>query len=191
MVGNIPNFSRMDILRCFLRFNKNISRKNLAKELELGEGTIRTILNVLKSKKFLNSTKKGHFLSNKGNEMLKQISASVSTPNMITMQGLYPNLRKVGILVRNIPNLKGMYKLRDMAVKSGAEGALILKFNGRLYAPESGYEQDYRELKEIFEFKENDALVIAFSARKRQAEIGALVIAAELNSALKNFISEF
>lgn len=191
MVGNIPNFSRIDILRCFLRFNKNISRKNLAKELELGEGTIRTILNVLKSKKFLNSTKKGHFLSNKGNEVLKQISASVSAPNVITMQGLYPNLKKVGILVRNIPNLKGMYKLRDMAVKSGAEGALILKFDGKLYAPESGYEQDYNELKEIFEFKENDALVIAFSARKRQAEIGALVIAAELNSALKNFISEF
>ena len=74
MVGNIPNFTKIDILRCFLRLNKNISRQELAIELELGEGTIRTILNILKSDKFLESTKKGHFLSKKGIEALEQIN---------------------------------------------------------------------------------------------------------------------
>ena len=53
MVGNIPNFTKMDILRCFLRFNKNIGRKDIARELELEEGTVRTILKILKSKRLL------------------------------------------------------------------------------------------------------------------------------------------
>ena len=59
MVGNIPNFTKIDLLRCFVRLNKNIGRKELSKELGLGEGTVRTILNILKSKKLLDSTKKG------------------------------------------------------------------------------------------------------------------------------------
>ena len=68
MVGNIPNFTKIDALRCFLRFNKNIGRQDLAKDLELGEGTVRTILEILKAKKLLDSTKRGHFLSKKGAE---------------------------------------------------------------------------------------------------------------------------
>ncbi|MBI2656169.1 hypothetical protein HYX03_00330, partial [Candidatus Woesearchaeota archaeon] len=51
MVGNIQNFTKLDILRCFLRFNKNTGRQELSRKLELGEGTVRTILNTLKSKK--------------------------------------------------------------------------------------------------------------------------------------------
>lgn len=191
MVGNIPNFTKIDILRCFLKFNKNISRQELARELELGEGTMRTILEVLKSKKLLDSTKKGHFLSKKGNEILNQIYESISMPKNITTQSLYPNFKKIGVVVRNITNLKELYKLRDIAVKNGAEGAIILKFDDKLYAPESDYKQDYKELEKNFEFKDNDVLIIAFANEKRHAENGALAIATELSPLLKKFIREF
>lgn len=191
MVGNIPNFTRIDILRCFLRFSKNIGRQELARELELGEGTLRTILNILKSKKLLDSTKKGHFLSKKGTGVLNQIYEYIDIPKHLAIKSLYPNLKKIGVLIKNISNLKELYKLRDIAVKNSAEGALILKFENKLYAPESDYEQDYRELESYFDFKNNDVLVIAFSNEKRHAENGALAIAIELNDALKKFISEF
>ncbi len=190
MVGNIPNFTKIDILRCFLRFNKSISRQELARELELGEGTIRTILEVLKSKGLLNSTKKGHFLSKKGNEMLSQVYECINLPKLIKT-GLYPHFKNIGVLIRNVSNLKQLYKLRDIAVKNKAEGAIILKFEGKLYAPESGYEQDYKELENYFDFKNHDVLVIAFSDEKRDAENGALAIVIELNHMLKKFISEF
>ena len=191
MVGNIPNFTKIDILRCFLRFNKNISRNELSKELELGEGTVRTILEILKSKKLLDSTKKGHFLSKEGHEELKKVNECVSLRKNVIAQNLYPNFNKVGILVKNASSLKELYKLRDIAVKNGADGAIILKFKDRLYAPESDYKQDYSELEKYFDFKVNDALVIAFSGENRKAENGALAIAIEISKVLKKFVSEF
>lgn len=191
MVGNMPNFTKTDILRCFLRFNKNIGRKELAKELELGEGTIRTILEILKSKKLLDSTKKGHFLGKKGSEILNQIYNCISMPKNVTVQNLYPNLKQIGVVIKNVLNLKGLYMLRDIAVKNGADGAIILKFEGKLYAPESDYEQDYQELEKCFDLKNDDVLIIAFSNKKRNAENGALAIAIELNDTLKKFISDF
>lgn len=191
MVGNIPNFTKIDILRCFLRFNKNTSRQELARELELGEGTIRTMLEMLKSKKLLDSTKKGHFLSNKGDETLNHIFESISMPKNVVMQNLYPEFKKIAVLVKNAPGLKDLYKLRDMAVKNGADGAIILKFENRLYAPESSYEQDYNELEEHFDLKNNDVLIVAFSSNRRNAENGAFAIAIELSTTLKKFINEF
>src|SRR3989338_665584 len=121
MVGNIPNFTKIDILRCFLRFQKNTGRQEIAKDLELGEGTVRTVLEILKSKKLLDSTKKGHFLSKKGDELLNQIYEILSMPRSVAMHHIYPSLRKIGVIVRNISSLKELYKLRDIAVKSGAE----------------------------------------------------------------------
>lgn len=191
MVGNIPNFTKIDILRCFLRFNKNIGRQELARELELGEGTVRTILNTLKSKNLLDSTKKGHFLSKKGHDTLNQVYKMISLPKNITIQNIYPNFKKIGVLIKNISKVKELYKLRDIAVKNGADGALILRFENRLYAPESDYKQDYTELEKYFNFDNNDLLVIAFSNEKRNAEIGALAVVIELSSLLKKFIREF
>lgn len=191
MVGNIPNFTKIDVLRCFLRFNKNIGRQELAKDLELGEGTTRTILEILKSKKLLDSTKKGHFLSKRGSEALSQIYELISYPKNIKVQNIYPGLNKMGIAVKNVSTLKGLYRLRDIAVKNGADGAITLRFENKLYAPESDYEQDYKELESYFDFKNNDVLVIAFSNEKRHAENGALAIAIELNDTLKKFVSHF
>jgi len=139
MVGNTPNYTKIDILRCFLRLSENIGRQELARELELGEGTIRTILNLLKNKNMLDSTKKGHILSKIGNESLMMITEHISLPKKIISQNIYPESNKFGVQVRNISNLKNMYKLRDIAVKNGADGAIILNFNGKLYAPESDY----------------------------------------------------
>ena len=190
MVGNAPNFTKIDILRCFLRFNKNIGRQELARELELGEGTVRTMLEILKSKKILDSTKKGHFLSRKGNEVLNQIYKSISIPKELRAQEIYPNLKKAGVIIKNIPSLKEVYKFRDLAVKNGADGAMILKFEGGLYALESDYKQNYKELEKIFNFKDDDVLVIAFSNKNRYAENGALAIAVELESKLKKFVDE-
>ncbi|MBI2659357.1 hypothetical protein HYX05_04650 [Candidatus Woesearchaeota archaeon] len=190
MVGNIPNFTKIDILRCFLRFQKNTGRQEIAKDMELGEGTVRTVLEILKSKKLLDSTKKGHFLSKKGEDMLNQIYGILSTPKNVAIHHIYPNLKKIGVIVRSASSLKELYKLRDIAVKNGADGALILKFENGLYAPESDYEQSYKELEKGFDFKNGDILVVAFSDSKRNAENGALAIAVELSSFLKKFISE-
>ncbi|MBU1854791.1 MAG: hypothetical protein KKF89_03655, partial [Nanoarchaeota archaeon] len=69
MVGNKPNYKEEDILRTFLYIeDKPVSRAELVEKLELGEGTIRTILSFLKEKKLLKSNRPGHYLSKKGKE---------------------------------------------------------------------------------------------------------------------------
>ena len=191
MVGNTSNFSKIDILRCFLKFSKNAGRQGLAKELELGEGTVRTILNSLKSLGLLDSTKRGHSLSDKGNKALEEIFKNVSNVKDASLKSMYPDAKKVAVLIRNAPSVKGLHKLRDIAVKNGADGALILKFNGKIYAPESSYEQDFKELEKLFDLKNKDAIVVAFSYDRKSAENGALSIAVELKDSLRKFIDKF
>ncbi|MBI2124584.1 DUF4443 domain-containing protein [Candidatus Pacearchaeota archaeon] len=188
MVGNIPNYTKIDVMRCFFRLNKKISRQELARELEMGEGTIRTILDLLKSRKLLASSKRGHLLSKKGMYALDEILRSISMPTPITTKRLYPQYKKIGVIVKNAPAFRKAYKLRDIAVKNDADGAVILKFQNRLYAPQAGAGQDFEELEKQFEFENGDALVIGFSDNKRNAENGALAIAIELSNALKKFI---
>lgn len=191
MVGNNPNFTKLDVLRCFLRLNRNVSRHELARELELGEGTVRTILSNLKSRKLLDSTKKGHFLTKKGNELLSKIFDYISMPKNLAVDDIYPNLKKSGVVVKNMHKLKETYKLRDAAVKNGAEGAMILKFENRLKMPESARLINYKNLEKHFELKNNDILVISFSNKNKYAENGALAVTAELNNIIKNFVNEF
>jgi len=190
MVGNIPNFTEIDVLRCFLKLGNSIGRQELAKKLELGEGTVRTILKLLKSRNLLESSKKGHSLSKRGYVALDRILKIISGPKPIKMQDLYPEYKKAGVLLRNSPDNICLHKARDFAVKNGADGALILKFNGKLYAPESDYKQDYMELEKYFNFNDNESLIIAFSNKDRNAENGALAIAIEISQSLKSFVHE-
>ena len=190
MVGNNSNFTKLDILRCFLRLNRNASRQELAKELELGEGTVRTILKNLKARKLSDSTKNGHFLTKKGNEILNRIYDCISSPTNITLNDIYPNLKKVGILVRNMPSLKHTYKLRDTAVRNGAEGAVILEYKNKLKLPEQA-NFNYKSLEKQFDLRNNDLLIVSFSNKNKYAENGALAVTVELNNIIKNFINKF
>src|SRR3989344_89961 len=120
MVGNIPNYAKYDILRCFLRLSKNIGRQELSKELGLGEGTIRTILDILKSKNLLDSTKKGHFLSREGSSELDKIFDNIEMPKIVETEVIYPEYEKMAILMKKFNELKEVYRLRDIAVKNHA-----------------------------------------------------------------------
>ena len=191
MVGNTPNYTKYDILRCFLRLSKNIGRQELSKELGLGEGTVRTILDILKAKNLLDSTKKGHFLSREGGSELDKIFDNIEMPKVIETKLIYPEYKKIAILLKKSNELKEAYRLRDVAVKNRAEGALILKFENKLYAPESDFKGDFSELNKYFKFKNDDVLIIAFSRELKNAETGALAVAVELSDALKKFIKAF
>ena len=92
MVGNKPNYTKFDVLRCFFRIGEGISRHNLAKSLELGEGTIRTILGILKNKKLIESTKKGHFLSSRGNSEMSKLKENMALPSAF---GIIPTFASI------------------------------------------------------------------------------------------------
>ena len=191
MVGNIPNYTKYDILRCFLRLSRSIGRQELSRELGLGEGTVRTILESLKSKNLLDSTKRGHFPSKDGVSELRKIISNIDGPKIIDSKDIYPEYKKICVLLRKSRELREIYKLRDIAVKNLAEGALILKFNNKLYAPDSEYKGNFDDLKNYFEIKNGNILIIAFAEEAKDAETGALAVGVELNDALRRFINKF
>src|SRR3989338_704697 len=127
MVGNFPNFTELDILRCLFRIENAMSRSALSESLELGEGTIRSILDILKSNKLLVSDKKGHYLSQKGKELLKEINESIKI-SQADLSSMFPRKKEVAVQIKHIKNKRCLgkaYELRDTAVKAGADGALV------------------------------------------------------------------
>src|SRR3989338_4177194 len=118
MVGNTSNYNEFDVLRALLKINANVSRAELCKSLELGEGSIRGILNELKSKKLITSTKQGHSLSNKGKKAIENILKNIGLPKKVNLK-MYEEFKKVMIIIKNIKNYMQSYRERDVAVKNG------------------------------------------------------------------------
>src|SRR3989344_3047240 len=85
MVGNISNYTRYDIIRTFIAImqNENMSRDSLSKKLEIGEGSMRTILDILKKKNLIVSDQNGHKVGSKGKAFSKKIQDSIIMKNDI------------------------------------------------------------------------------------------------------------
>ena len=187
MVGNTPNFNEIDIVRCFLNIDMNISRAELVKKLELGEGTVRTILDILKNNGLINSTQKGHSLSAEGNKILNKVRKDVGLLEKIEY-GDYKNLKSQGIIIKNAQKLENTTLLRDKAIKNGADSALILVYDNKLKMPDFESKEYFSGFEKYYSFSNGDILIAAFASSKKLAEQSALSIALELNNNLKKFI---
>ena len=194
MVGNIPGYVKTDVIRAFLLIKEHVSRNELVSKLGLGEGTVRTILDILKHKNLIYSTKKGHSLTEKGSLFFKKIEKSIVVKRLI-LEDFYPELEKAVVLLKKADkSIKISFEQRDIAVKQGAEGAVILKFDNTLYIPDAGinfkesYKKTYDEIIKCFDFKKGDILVICFASSLKNAENGALAIALTMSKELNDLI---
>jgi len=197
MVSNITHYVKTDIIRAFLLIKENVSRNELVSKLALGEGSVRTILDVLKDKNLIYSTKKGHSLTEKGILVFKKIEKSISVKKLI-LGAFYPGLEKAIVLLNKTDNnIKISFEQRDIAVRQGAEGAVILKFDKELYIPNAdinfkeNYKKAYDEILKRFDFKKGNILIVCFAKSLRNAENGALEIALSMSKELNNLIKKF
>lgn len=188
MVGNRPNFNSFDVFRCFLLIDERIGRAEISKKLELGEGTVKSILNILKNKKLIVPTNKGHVLSNKGSNVLKNINEIMDMPKELVSKKIYPENKKTGIVVKKYNKNLKIYILRDTAVKNGADGALIFNYEKTLTLPESESEDDFSELEDVFDVRKNNILILSFAEDSRTTENSALAVAFEMNKSLRTLI---
>jgi len=173
-----PVFTDIDVLRCFLKVD-GVSRANLVNELGLGEGTVRSILDILKSKGLINSTRQGHDMTDKGKSLLENIDIEIKN---ISSDRIFPKYKKTAVLVRKYnKKVKIDYKLRDIAVKAGADGAVILVFDGKLKIPEHEASNEFDELNGIFEYKNGNILIIAFADSYKKSETAGLKVAEAVN----------
>ena len=138
--GAYPEFKIEDAVAVLFLLKTPKGRKQISEELNLGEGTVRTLLKKLSSIGLVESQQKGHSLSKKGVEIVREISKLFSEPLEITpLEGFVT----YALIVKNPPEFKSI-ELRDEAIRFFARGAMILVVqNNEIVFPE-----DERALKE-------------------------------------------
>lgn len=189
MPGATPNFNHYDILHCLILIKQGISsRHHLTKALCLGEGSIRTVLEILKSKKLIRSSRRGHSLTSTGIKLLNKLNYQLVQPKFIKTD-LIPDYRDhfqmALLLKKNILSL-GL-RHRDIAIKKGADAALLLTYRDSL----SGWgieDQDLSELNNLYNYTDENVLILTFADTKRVAFNSAFAVAENINKNVKELI---
>lgn len=169
--------------------DKIVSRKELAKKLQLGEGSIRTILRKLRKQNIVEVLRAGCRLTERGKHVLKELRTHLPVIREITLKWL-PWSKQIGILVKNVAKeIKSGIDERDLAIKYGADGLIVLVcYNSKLVIPSLENESiDYlRELKknvqEVFRPEDGDVVIVSGASHTNKAELSALACALYLIS---------
>jgi len=178
-------YFKPDVLNTFLNLEKPMSRAELVARTGLGEGSMRSILNILKAKGLIQSSKRGHWATKRGLSLLRELQRQLDILEPRSLK--FPKSREILCFhIRGPVNQVPSYLLRDIAVRWGATGALIFRFNGRqLVLPPSrrvDYNEDYSALTKGLE--KEDHLALLWGEHKPSLVSGGLEIASVLSPAV-------
>jgi len=185
MAGADPSYKDVHLLRTLLKLHETtLGRKNLVKYLGIGEGSVRTIIKKLSSAGLIDSSKTGHMLTHEGEKYVDNIMSRISAPAHVELGDFLPG-DTCAVKVTGIGLDRGDWvDLRDIALKNGADGAVILVNDGKLRFPSKDMDiDDYplvRKALSDMEGPDKGAIVIGFSANLAKAEDGALSIVQKL-----------
>ncbi len=168
------------LLLIIIRREGPVGRYRLKEMLDLShrEGLVRLMLTDLKREGYLKTSKSGSELTSIGHAYIKKI---FKKNDILAVKEL--NLERFGIeansFIIHLQNQlipKPVVELRDIAVKAGASGAIILLFKKeRLIVPtvypdlSLNHPELANTLRYNFELSEEDALIICFSKNKWRA----------------------
>jgi len=156
-----------------------VGRKTISELLGLGEGSVRTLLRKLSKMNLIESSQRGHTLSDKGRELVERLSKAFSEVHAVGRVEGYP---AYAIVVRNPPEFKSI-ELRDEAIRFFAKGAMILVVkNGEVVFPEDGrpLRETMPELAErlsVLRSEEGDMVVVTWAENPADAMKSAYHVA--------------
>lgn len=182
MVDNPVKYEAWDIIRTFLTVGESpqkLSRIALCERLELGEGSMRSVLNTLKERRLISATQRGHALTAEGETLFRKMTKQFSVPTPIRFSQ-YPELIGIATVLWKQGHAHVGTHERDIAVREGAEGAMLLAHTGKLTVPGFRYGRSFSEIESQLEVTEGDLVVIAFAKQRRIAENAVLRITATI-----------
>jgi len=183
-VGPLPRFAEVHVRRALelIAEHKTIGRKQLAKKLGVGEGSMRTILNQLKKRSLITSSRGGHALTAKGRHALGKSLKFVQ----VDAGDLTVGEVDVATIVRGAADkVKRGIEQRDEAIKAGGDGATVLVFKaGKLRFPDGFTKVDEKvvELIKMFEPRNGDVVIIGTGSDAIKADVGARAAARTLTT---------
>jgi hypothetical protein len=132
-----------------MHYKGHISRELLCKELNLGEGSIKTLVKHLKMQDLILTSNSGTKLSDKGVDLFSQLHASIPAECVIPKCSVALGKYNYGVLVKHLAYaIKSGIEQRDAAVKMGALGATTLLYIDRKFViPLSGYDSLRNEIR--------------------------------------------
>lgn len=184
--GPSPTFSIFHIVHAIeLIAEKIIGRSKLAEELEVGEGTVRTIIRRLKDTGLITISKTGCVLTDKGLRLWNEYKTVFRKRVEIGKSELTIADYNFAILVKNCGDkVKSGMEQRDAAIMVGAKGATTIMFKkGRLIVPSvsNNIAKDFpraaNQVIRLLQPEENDVIVIGSADSLGKAEYGTLAAA--------------
>ena len=181
--GPVHRFADYHVYRTLLLLSdgRRRGRKSLADSVNIGEGSMRTIIEFLREKGYLDVKQTGIKISNKGMDFVRNLP--------IRMERLDPSdisiaMRNVAVLVRNRADKVTLgIEQRDAAIKAGAEGATtIVVKDGKLLVPpdyllDKEKPEIARGLRKLLSPSEGDIVIVGAAQEYDRAEDGALAAA--------------
>jgi hypothetical protein len=165
-----------------------VGRKKLSKELEMGEGAVRTMIRRLKKSGLIGSSKFGVSMTDKGDRIWRELASIIPVKVHLPRNELSLGPFNVAVLVKDrSAKVRNGLTQRDAAVKAGARGATIIVFkNGKLEIPgvSADLSEDFPEasgqLTKTMNPKDNDVIIIAGGKTLKEADEGVLAAALTL-----------
>lgn len=181
--GPVHRFADYHVYRTLLLLSdgRRRGRKPLADAVNVGEGSMRTIVVFLREKGYVDVKQTGIKISYKGQEFLRNLP--------IRMERLEPSdisiaVRNVAVLVRNRAEKISLgIEQRDAAIKAGAEGAttIVIKGGKMLVPPDYYLDKEKPEiargLRKLLSPNDGDIVIVGAAEEFERAEDGALAAA--------------
>lgn len=160
----------------------HISRDLLCRELNLGEGSIKTLVKHLIMENMIETSNAGTKMSDKGKKFFAELHSSIPAECKIPKCSIALGEFNYAILLKKLASAINIgIEQRDAAIKVGGIGATTLLFRkGKFMMPTANIDslrkepQIYRLLIEELNPKDGDVVIIASSEKGRRiAELSA------------------
>lgn len=183
--GPSPTFTAAHLLLAILTIyeRSQIGRKELSKELGLGEGATRTVLKKLAELGIVDTSASGNKLTSKGNRFYKFLREIFRGPFEIPPTSITIGKCQATILFKNCGSrVKDGIAQRDRAIIFGADGATTYVYIGSKFTVPSGSrdcEKDYPNdiwslIRDKLQPQENDVVIVCGASTTVNAKLGCI-----------------
>ena len=189
--GGGRKFKQGDLISVFVYIGKNepADRKTISKYFSIGEGSIRTILDMLVSGNLIKKHRNGNRLSINGKNLYTRLTDYITIPEQVGFDIFGDSYTSFFSLIHNPDKewLNQFYKLRDHAIREGCYSAMLLLCeNDRIIIP--GVDIDYTDKRGLFGCSDGDAVIICSAEDIAAVYRGIFTIASYLSEDIDRFI---
>lgn len=184
--GPTPKFSMYHIWKAYQVIDKQgpIGRKALADTLQIGEGSIRTILDKMSREGSIENTRMGTIITERGRKRYENTSMQVA---QVDLQDLTLGKHNCAVMIKGMGfKIKMGCEQRDEAVRAGAVGAttLIVTNNKMVFPGDEDFpdQTQVAPLRNVFKIEDGDVIIIGSAFSYEAAEKGAVTAALALSN---------